>query len=158
MHLSLPNFQLYCWSAHSHNILFWFGSVDLPWCKLELLLSTRCWWTWWPVQVTRLTCWFLQTAGGKEKKNPASTASRAAAGFPEKLCSRALLIPAGGQRVRGRRRPSCRGTETLTSPSHGVYGDFGCRAGVDVPVETANYWTGLIKAMSDHLWSDDVIS
>ena len=33
--LSLPNFQLYYWAAHIPKILFWFKSMDLPWCILE---------------------------------------------------------------------------------------------------------------------------
>lgn len=34
--LSVPNFQLYYWAAHIHKISFWFKSVDLPWCDLEV--------------------------------------------------------------------------------------------------------------------------
>lgn len=33
--LSLPNFQMYYWAAHIQKILFWYKSVDLPWCNLE---------------------------------------------------------------------------------------------------------------------------
>ena len=48
-----------------------------------------------------LTCRFLQTAGGKEKRYPAFTPSRATDGFPAKLWSRARLIPEGRSKGQG---------------------------------------------------------
>uniref|UniRef100_A0A8C5D9N9 Reverse transcriptase domain-containing protein n=1 Tax=Gouania willdenowi TaxID=441366 RepID=A0A8C5D9N9_GOUWI len=35
--LSLPNFQFYYWAVNTSRITYWSGSVDVPWCNLEML-------------------------------------------------------------------------------------------------------------------------